>query len=412
MQLTAAAPRQTPERRRKNLRKTEINFSLARHRAAATVLFVSMLVYAPAAWAHKTSYGYLNAVFTDDAVSGKLELSVRDFDFAFFDFAFGPGADGGGKVNWDQLHRHEREIAGLLLNKIAIGPPGAPCPLEPGVIGLDTLGGEYYIVLPFSGPCKTSGGPLQARYDLMFDIDPQHRGLIDIKRGTEVYSGVMTPETKVLQFGANSENLRDTILAYIHQGAHHIWIGYDHILFLVTLLLPAVLTRKNNRWLPVDDLAGAFWGIAKVVTAFTLAHSVTLSVAAFGIVELPSRLTESAIAASVVVAAINNIYPVITRRLWVVAFVFGLVHGFGFASVLTEFGLPPGRKLAALISFNVGVELGQLAIVTALLPVLFFARRTIAYTRVVMPVGSFVISMIALIWFIERATGVGDFLGG
>jgi hypothetical protein len=88
-------------------------------------------------------------------------------------------------------------------------------------------------------------------------------------------------------------------------------------------------------------LAGAFWGIAKVVTAFTLAHSVTLSVAAFGIVELPSRLTESAIAASVMVAAINNIYPVITRRLWVVAFVFGLVHGFGFASVLTEFGLPP-----------------------------------------------------------------------
>ena len=107
------------------------------------------------------------------------------------------------------------------------------------------------------------------------------------------------------------------------------------------------------------------------------------------------------------VAAINNIYPVITRRLWVVAFVFGLVHGFGFASVLTEFGLPPDRKLVALVSFNVGVELGQLAIVAALLPVLFFARRTIAYTKVVMPVGSLVISTIALIWLVERVTGVG-----
>ena len=149
----------------------------------------------------------------------------------------------------------------------------------------------------------------------------------------------------MLQFGAGTENLRDTILAYIHQGAHHIWIGYDHILFLVTLLLPAVLNRMKNKWLPVDDLAGAFWGIAKVVTAFTLAHSVTLSVAAFGIVELPSRLTESAIAASVMVAAINNIYPVITRRLWVVAFVFGLIHGFGFASVLTELvSLPTGNS--------------------------------------------------------------------
>jgi hypothetical protein len=173
-----------------------------------------------------------------------------------------------------------------------------------------------------------------------------------------------------------------------------------------------VLTRTNNKWLPVDGLAGAFWGVAKVVTAFTLAHSVTLSVAAFGIVELPSRLTESAIAASVMVAAINNLYPVITRRLWAVAFVFGLVHGFGFASVLTEFGLPPDRKIVALISFNVGVELGQLAIVAVLIPVLFFARRTIAYTKVVMPVGSLVISGVALIWLVERVTGLGDFLGG
>lgn len=389
-----------------------MNLVLAWRHIRAVVLIATMFVWAPCAMAHKTSYGYLNAGFAGGAVSGKLELAVRDFDFAFFDFAFGPGADGGGKINWDQLHRHEHEIAGLLLNKISIGPPGAPCPLDPGSIGLDTLGGEYYIVLPFSGLCKTTGGPLQVGYDLMFDIDPQHRGLIDVRRGNELYTGVMTPGTKVLQFGAATENLRDTILAYIHQGAHHIWIGYDHILFLVTLLLPAVLIRRKNNWLPVDDLAGAFWGIAKVVTAFTLAHSVTFSVAAFGIVELPSRLTESAIAASVMVAAINNIYPVITRRLWVVAFAFGLIHGFCFASVLTEFGLPPDRKLVALISFNAGVELGQLAIVAALLPVLFFARRTIAYTRVVIPAGSFVISTIALIWFIERATGVGSFLGG
>ncbi|HEY8009194.1 MAG TPA: HupE/UreJ family protein [Methylocella sp.] len=392
--------------------RSGVILSLAWRSAAAFVIIATVLVYAPCAWAHKTSYGYLKADFSSSAVSGKLELAIRDFDFAFFDFAFGAGADGGGKVNWDQLHRHEHEIASLLLNKISIGSPGAPCNLDPGAMGINTLGGEYYIVLPFSGNCSSAGGPLQASYDLMFDIDAQHRGLIDIRRGNDVYSGVMTPETKVLLFDADTENLRDTVLSYIHQGAHHIWIGYDHILFLITLLLPAVLTRKKDKWLPVDDLAGAFWSIAKVVTAFTLAHSVTLSVAAFGLVELPSRLTESAIAASVMIAAINNIYPIITRRLWVVAFAFGLIHGFGFTSVLTEFGLPPDRKLAALISFNIGVEFGQLAIVAALLPVLFFARRTITYTKVVMPVGSFVISTIALIWLVERVTGVGDFLGG
>lgn len=379
--------------------------------ATAAAVLLTVFAWAPLADAHQTSYGYLKAVMTDGAVTGKLELSVRDFDFAFFDFAFGPGADSGGKVNWDQLHRHEKEIADLLLGKISIGHPGAPCDLSPGEIGIETLGGDLYVVLPFSGTCASTNGPLQAGYDLMFDIDAQHRGLIDIRRGTEVYSGVMTPENRVLQFGI-TENLRDTILAYIHQGAHHIWIGYDHILFLVTLLLPAVLIRKENAWRPVKDLAGAFWGIAKVVTAFTLAHSMTLSAAAFGIVELPSRLTESAIAVSVMAAAINNIYPVITHRLWTLAFVFGLVHGFGFASVLSEFGLPPDRKLVALVSFNIGVELGQLAIVAGLLPVLFLARRTAAYTKVVMPAGSLVITMIAMIWLIERVTGVGDFLGG
>jgi hypothetical protein len=102
-----------------------MNFLLPWRHIRALVIIDTVLVYAPCAMAHKTSYGYLKADFAGDAVSGKLELAVRDFDFAFFDFAFGPGADGGGKVNWDQLHRHEQEIAGLLLNKISIGPPGA-----------------------------------------------------------------------------------------------------------------------------------------------------------------------------------------------------------------------------------------------------------------------------------------------
>lgn len=381
-----------------------------RRYAAAAVFVATMLAYVPGSMAHKTSYGHLKADFAGEAVSGKLELAVRDFDFVFFDFAFGPAANGDGKPNLGQLHRHEREIDGLLLDKISLGSPGAPCRLDPGPIAVDLRGGEYFMILPFSGTCKSLSEPLQVGYDLMFDVDPQHRALIDVTHGNGVYSGIITPSEKVLQFGAGT-NLRDTIAAYIVQGAHHIWIGYDHILFLFSLLLPAVLLRMKNKWLPVDDLAGALWGMAKVVTAFTLAHSITLSVAAFGIVELPSRLVESAIAASVVVAAVNNIYPLITRRLWAVAFAFGLIHGFGFASVLNEFGLPADQKLAALFSFNVGVELGQLTIVAVVLPVLFLARRTIAYTRFVMPLGSAAISVIALIWLIQRAAGV-DFLLG
>jgi HupE / UreJ protein len=146
--------------------------------------------------------------------------------------------------------------------------------------------------------------------------------------------------------------------------------------------------------------------VLKVVTAFTLAHSITLSLAVLGAVELPSRLVESVIAASVVAAALNNVRPLVTRRLWLVAFGFGLVHGFGFASVLADLGLPSDALALALVGFNVGVELGQLAIVLLFLPLAFALRRTSFYRRWVMHGGSLAIALLAAVWFAERAFAV------
>jgi hypothetical protein len=266
-------------------------FAAQRYPAAA-FLFVITIVYAPFAMAHKTSYAYLNAIITNDRLSGKLELAIRDFDFAFFDYAFSGGADHGAKVNLTQLRRHEREIADLLLGKISIGSPGAPCELNPGKIELNNHGGEDYISVPFFGECDSLGVRLQVGYDLMFEIDPQHRGLVDVRRERETYSGVMTPQARTLEFSIGQKDLRETVVALIHQGVHHIWTGYDHILFLVSLLLPSVLNRKNGKWLPVDELGGAFWSVFSVVTAFTLAHSITLSAAVFGIFDFPSRFVD------------------------------------------------------------------------------------------------------------------------
>lgn len=380
--------------------------SSPRHVLAAAILLLAIFCPVPPASSHMTSYGFLKADLTDDSVSGQLELAVRDLDIAYK-----LDADGDGKVTWEELQSREAEIAEKVFSKLSIGSRLEPCTLTPGPLALDIRGGETYAIFAFSGRCEELGRLVRVSYDLMFDIDAQHRALVDFRRDESSYSGVMTPDAKVIEFDLGTNNLSAIILSYIQQGAHHIWIGYDHILFLVTLLLSAVLTRTKRKWLPVEDFSGAFWSTAKVVTAFTLAHSVTLSVAAFGLVELPSRLVESVIAASIIVAAINNLYPVVTRRLWVMAFVFGLMHGFGFASVLNEFGLPPDRKLTALLSFNVGVELGQLAIVVGLLPFLYLARKSLAYTRVVMPVGSLVIAVVAVIWLVERATGVTYFLG-
>jgi hypothetical protein len=174
----------------------------------------------------------------------------------------------------------------------------------------------------------------------------------------------------------------------------------------VSLLLPAVLVRRDDRWQPAPDFKAAFLDVAKIVTAFTLAHSITLSLATLDLVTLPSRWVESAIALSVVLAALNNLVPVVQRGRWIAAFAFGLLHGFGFAGALQDLGLPTGSLALSLAGFNIGVELGQLAIVAAFLPVAFAVRATWAYPRVVLAGGSAVIVAIAGVWLAERAFDV------
>jgi hypothetical protein len=142
--------------------------------------------------------------------------------------------------------------------------------------------------------------------------------------------------------------------------------------------------------------------VLKIVTAFTLAHSITLSLATLGVLSIPSQVVESAIAASVALAALNNIRPMFQRRRALAAFAFGLIHGFGFASVLLDLGLPPASLLLSLVGFNAGVELGQIAIVTMFLPLAYLARDTGFYRKAVLVGGSALIFAIALVWLAER----------
>jgi hypothetical protein len=143
--------------------------------------------------------------------------------------------------------------------------------------------------------------------------------------------------------------------------------------------------------------------VLKVVTAFTFAHSITLSLATLRVVTLPSRWVESAIAASVVIAALGNIFVFIEGRRWAIAFAFGLIHGFGFAAVLADLHLPREALLLALVAFNLGIEAGQLIIVACFLPVAFLLRETWFYRRASLVGGSLVIALIAAVWLAERA---------
>ena len=204
--------------------------------------------------------------------------------------------------------------------------------------------------------------------------------------------------------GAISKLLRPR--DYVWQGVLHIWIGIDHILFLVALLLPAVLRREDGAWRAVDGFGEALWNVIKIVTLFTLAHSITLALAALDVVRLPGRLVESIIAASIVFVAFNNVRPRFHLSSAAVIFVFGLFHGLGFASVMGELPFRMMHLHKILIAFNVGVELGQLAIVGVALTVLYLARNTRCYETWIMKGGSVAVGLVGAFWLVERAFGL------
>jgi hypothetical protein len=228
-------------------------------------------------------------------------------------------------------------------------------------------------------------------------------GLLRVESGERTDAVAYTVDTPAHQFSlAGTEGRWRQWMTFVAEGIWHIWIGFDHILFLIALLLPAVFRRKENAWVSTDRFSPAAMNVLKIVTAFTVAHSITLSLAALEIVTLPSQWVESAIAASVVLAATNNLYPWFRDKGWLVAFGFGLIHGFGFANVLGELGLSRSTLAAALVGFNIGVEIGQLAIVAIFLPAAFLFRRTWFYRVLVFKAGSVVVILIAAAWMIER----------
>ena len=349
------------------------------------------------AQAHKPSDSYLAITVADDKLSGQWDIALRDLDFAL-----GLDADGNGDITWGEVRAKHSEIAAYALARLAVRGDGAACSIEAGAQLIDDHTDGAYTVLPLTLRCPNTPAQLAIDYTLFADLDPQHRGLLNLKALGSTRAAVLGPQAPTQRFELKAVNRWVQFIDYAREGVWHIWIGFDHILFLLSLLLPAVLIWRSARWQPVETFRDAFVGVFKIVTAFTVAHSITLSLATLGFVSLPSRWVESSIAASVVLAALNNVWPVFHGRRWVVAFAFGLIHGFGFASVLADLGLPREALALALVGFNLGVEAGQLAIVAVFLPLAFALRRTGFYRRAVMVGGSLLIAALAGIWLVER----------
>ena len=362
------------------------------------VLMFVLLLAARLAQAHIASNGFLTLEVEGSRVSGAIELAIRDGELAV-----GLDRDGNGKVTWGELKSRQEALQNYLRGHLRLAGADGPCRLDFAPVEVNDRIDGSYLWLPISAECGATLERLVIDYTLLDAEDPSHRGLLTLVANGAAQTAVLGGGAGARRFELEHVSSWSAFVEYLRAGIWHIWSGIDHLLFLLSLLLPAVLVRRQNRWEAVPIAGPAFLNIVKVVTAFTLAHSVTLSLAAFDVIRLPSRLTESVIAASIIIAALNNVFPRITEGRWRIAFAFGLLHGFGFASVLTEMGLPQGARLISLLAFNLGVESGQLAVVLAIMPLAYFLRATHFYRRAVMPWGSSAIACLALFWLVQRA---------
>lgn len=355
------------------------------------------------AHAHRLSDACLRLTVEAGRLDGRIELPLRDLALAA---PLDPDRDGA--VTWGEVRAADAAIRTLLHEHLAARADSADVALSFGEVRISDLAGEPAAWVPLSGRIPSGAREIEVRYELLFEIDPGHRGLLSLERNGESSTFVFAPGQTRVTFplrNAGTPAGSASLLRFIAEGVHHIAIGYDHLLFLLALLLPSVMRPGARGFAPAPSFAPVASGVLRVVTAFTLAHSVTLGLAASGLVQLPTRVVETAIAASVGVAALNNLMPFFRDRGWWVAGGFGLIHGFGFAGVLAELELPRARFATALLGFNLGVELGQLAAVAVFLPVAWLLRSGWVYRRLALQAGSAAILVVALTWVAERALG-------
>jgi hypothetical protein len=366
---------------------------------------VLLLLLPAVALAHKPSDSYLHLEHAPAGFTGRWDVALRDLDEVLV-----LDADGDGAITWAELRARQGDVAAYALARLKLASSDGVCAAAPApAVRVVNHSDGAYAVVDFTAACPGTPRELDVDYALFFDRDPQHRGIVRVGSGGAGEPLILSATRRTARLSLEGLSPWRAFGPMVLSGIEHIWAGVDHLLFLLALLLPSVLRRDKGagRWVPVSDFRSAVKDVVKVVSAFTLAHSLTLSAASLGWVSLPSRLVESAIAASVIVAALNNVFSWMDRTRWLAAFALGLLHGFGFASVLADLELPAGNLAVTLFGFNVGVELGQLACVAVFLPVAFLLRGTPVYRRALLVGGSAAIALVACAWFAQRAFGVG-----
>jgi hydrogenase/urease accessory protein HupE len=348
---------------------------------SAFVIAVALSGPRPAV-AHPVPFSYLDLRLRSDAVEGALVVHIED---AAHELEFEPLE----LLDSDFAARQSAALANLLAARFTVSADGRA--LAPQWSEVKVLTGRRSVKLPF----RLALGGRPGRLDVsahMFPYDPRHQTFVNIYEGDELTQAILDrSRTGFEYFTGTRRGSLAVVRKFLPAGIHHILIGPDHVLFLVGLLLLGGTTRR----------------LAVIVTAFTIAHSVTLSLAALDLVTPPARIIEPAIALSIIFVGADNLLVKSSSgardvRAWI-AFAFGFIHGFGFANVLREMDLPPRALGWSLFAFNLGVEAGQLLVVAAVATALAAVRsRNEAAGRRLVFAGSVGVMAAGAFWFVER----------
>lgn len=358
-----------------------------------------VIVLPQGAMAHMSTVGYSDIQVADHAIDYKLYLDpaeVAQWVDSHSDGVFVLGGGSESKASGEKVGWTEKDLLPMVTRYLEVrnnGKTGTPKLTD---ISLQKRQGTSYLYMnlhyAFNDPVDT----YTIRYNFFFDdLDPQHQNFATLHAGdakTDIIfkAGNRTAEDRAAATAGHQVTTNLTVpawvmtfTAYVRLGIEHIWTGYDHLLFIAAL----ILLRQPMR------------NYVKIITAFTIGHSVTIAVAALDLVSIPPRIVEPLIALSIVYVAVENLWNKQLQWRWAVAFGFGLIHGFGFAQVLQ--GSLGDRYLLSLFSFNLGVELGQLTVLAVLLPLLILASRAARYRTAAYAVSG-LIAAVGLVWFVER----------
>lgn len=259
-----------------------------------------------------------------------------------------------------------------------------------------------FVDVTWDATCARTIDRLVLDFSRFFALDQRHEAIVSVHApGEQVEPTVVRISDPILTVTPGEAT---SLLGWIRHGMDHIYGGLDHIAFVLTLLLVVVIERRQTREWRVRSPLEAIKKTAIIITAFTIAHSASLITASLGYISLPSRFVESMIAASIVYTAVEDIIRPDVRWRYALTFAFGLIHGLGFASVLAEL-LPKDQVIVPLVTFNIGVELGQLSIVLVVIPLLWALARLVGaerYRRIVLPVAAVPLGLVGIKWLIER----------